>query len=117
MQLLTSLALLTLASTTFSLPNPDPKPTKPCKSSTTTAKHPRCTTTYTVTTSYPPRNVKYTTTIYTELIAVPRDVICNGCSLKVVTKTINKSRKPEATVTATTAGFLQPPICFDFPTV
>ncbi|EGX44612.1 hypothetical protein TWF173_005128 [Orbilia oligospora] len=112
MQLLSTLALLTLASTAFSLPNP----TKPCKSSTT-KKPSRCTTTYTVTTSYPPRGVKYTTTVYTELIAVPRDLPCNGCTLKIVTKTINSSRKPDATVTATTAGLLQPPICFDFPTV
>ncbi|KAK6351975.1 hypothetical protein TWF718_005123 [Orbilia javanica] len=111
MQFLTTLAIvLSLTSTALAIP-PTPKAKKPC-----TTPKPPCTTTYTVTTSYPPRNVKYTTTVYTELIAVPRDVPCNGCSLKVVTKTINKSRKPDATVTATTAGFLQPPICFEFPT-
>ncbi|KAK6338506.1 hypothetical protein TWF730_002569 [Orbilia blumenaviensis] len=110
MQFLATLAIaLSLASSALAVPQPTgslAKGYKPIK---------KCTTTYTVTTSYPPRGVKYTKTVYTEMVAVPRDVICNGCDLKVVTKTINRSRKPDATVTATTAGFEQPPICWDPP--
>ncbi|KAK6517544.1 hypothetical protein TWF281_004194 [Arthrobotrys megalospora] len=110
MQFLVTIALaLSLASSALAAPQPTkiltvPKPTK------------QCTTRYTVTTSYPPRGVKYTTTVYTEMVGVPRDVPCKDCSLKVVTKTINRSRKPDVTVTATTAGFTQPPICYDPPT-
>ncbi|KAK6510234.1 hypothetical protein TWF481_004950 [Arthrobotrys musiformis] len=113
MQFFTTLAItLSLVSSVLAVPQPTKVVAKPYNYKPTK----KCTTTYTVTTSYPPRGVRYTTTVYTEMVAVPRDVPCNGCSLKVVTKTINKSRKPDATATATTAGFLQPPICFDFPT-
>ncbi|RVD81408.1 uncharacterized protein DFL_009272 [Arthrobotrys flagrans] len=74
-----------------------------------------CVTQFTVTTSYPPSNEPYTTTIYTIMEGIPRDLICQGCSLEVVTETINESRTPDATVTATTATLIYKPMCYDPP--
>ncbi|KAK6351976.1 hypothetical protein TWF718_005124 [Orbilia javanica] len=74
-----------------------------------------CVTQVTVTTSYPPAGEPYTTTVYTQMAAIPRQIICNGCALEVVTETINGFRTPDATVTATTSTLLRIPMCFDPP--
>ncbi|KAK6499458.1 hypothetical protein TWF506_004087 [Arthrobotrys conoides] len=74
-----------------------------------------CVTKHTVTTSYPPAGEPYTTTIYTQLAALPHNIICQGCALEVVTKTINAFRTPDATVTATTSTLLRIPMCYDPP--
>ncbi|KAK6510235.1 hypothetical protein TWF481_004951 [Arthrobotrys musiformis] len=74
-----------------------------------------CVTQFTVTTSYPPADELYTTTVYTQMAAIPRDLICQGCSLEIVTETINESRTPDATVTATTSTLVRVPMCYDPP--
>ncbi|EGX44613.1 hypothetical protein AOL_s00188g281 [Orbilia oligospora ATCC 24927] len=85
---------------------------------TTTASVPStapCVTQHTVTTSYPPSGEPYTTTVYTQLAALPHNIICQGCALEIVTKTINEFRTPDATVTATTSTLLRIPMCYDPP--
>ncbi|KAF3184743.1 hypothetical protein TWF788_004992 [Orbilia oligospora] len=74
-----------------------------------------CVTRHTVTTSYPPSGEPYTTTVYTQLAALPHNIICQGCALEIVTKTINGFRTPDATVTATTSTLLRIPMCYDPP--
>ncbi|KAK6498824.1 hypothetical protein TWF481_011397 [Arthrobotrys musiformis] len=74
-----------------------------------------CITKFTVTTSYPPANQRYTTTVYKTMAAIPHDLDCKGCDLQIVTKTINKSRKPDATVTREST-LMRIPMCYFFPT-
>ncbi|KAK6339626.1 hypothetical protein TWF718_009022 [Orbilia javanica] len=74
-----------------------------------------CVTKYFVTTSYPPKNQLYTTTVFKALAAIPLDLDCKGCSLKIFTKTINTSRTPDATVTSDST-LLRIPMCYYFPT-
>ncbi|KAK6338507.1 hypothetical protein TWF730_002570 [Orbilia blumenaviensis] len=74
-----------------------------------------CITQFTVTTSYPPADQLYTTTVYTQWAAIPHDLLCKGCSLEIVTETINESRPPNATVTATTSTLKRIPMCYNLP--
>ncbi|EGX53012.1 hypothetical protein AOL_s00007g348 [Orbilia oligospora ATCC 24927] len=76
---------------------------------------PTCITRFTVTTSYPPKNQRYTTTIYKTWAAIPHDLDCKGCNLDVITKTINTSRRPDATVTREST-LTRVPMCYFFPT-
>ena len=68
-----------------------------------------CVTKYTVTTS-----LTGTTTVYKSLAAVPLELDCKGCDLKVVTKTVGTA-KPTKTVTKHYT-LLHPPVCTVFPT-
>ncbi|KAK6523709.1 hypothetical protein TWF281_001681 [Arthrobotrys megalospora] len=112
MQFFTTVAVaLSIASTALAAPPPEPTVTRV----TNIGAKATCVTKFTVTTSYPPRYQPYTTTVYKALAAIPHDLDCKGCSLKIVTQTINKSRKPDATVTAEST-LLRIPMCYEFPT-
>ncbi|EPS45839.1 hypothetical protein H072_255 [Dactylellina haptotyla CBS 200.50] len=70
---------------------------------------PPCIKEYTVTTT-----LTGTTTIYKEIAAVPLEIDCKGCDLKVITKTVGNA-KPTKTVTKDYT-LLHPPVCTEFPT-
>ncbi|RVD87943.1 uncharacterized protein DFL_002145 [Arthrobotrys flagrans] len=93
--------------------NPDAKQTG--VPTVTRISTPTCITKFTVTTSYPPKNQRYTTTVYKTLAAIPHNLDCKDCNLEVVTKTINTSRRPDATVTREST-LLRVPMCYFFPT-
>ncbi|KAK6352443.1 hypothetical protein TWF730_009269 [Orbilia blumenaviensis] len=84
-----------------------------------TSTRPACTTRFTVTTSYPYVSTrggnKCATIVYKSLAAIPLDLNCKGCDLKVVTKLVGKCTKPEVTVTRSST-LLRIPMCYYFPT-
>ncbi|KAK6360003.1 hypothetical protein TWF696_001124 [Orbilia brochopaga] len=109
-------AALNLAGAAFALPAPlttsvAPTPVAtPSTGITTSAAS--CTTTVTVTSSFP---VNGTTTIYNGIAAVPLEILCNGCDLEVVTTTVGKSVPVTSTVTSDYT-LIRIPLCTELPT-
>ncbi|KAJ6260780.1 hypothetical protein Dda_5009 [Drechslerella dactyloides] len=104
-------AALNLAGAAFALPAPVTYAAYAVTPTSTITSSASCTTTVTVTETYP---VNGTTTVYNQMAAVPLEILCNGCDLKVETTTVGKPATATATVTADFT-LIRIPLCTELP--